>query len=112
MACEKAEELMPSSVILCGDIMNDAVPIIPECDYITIVQTLEHLENPKEVIKKCLTKCNNLVITVPYREKGFKTQEHIITGFDENSFKEFEVIKCETIRKRRNLLTILKGDLS
>jgi len=65
-------------------------------DYILIIETLEHLNNPKKVIKKYLKHCNKLIVTVPYKEKGWK--EHVYS-FNEKSFNDMEEFKRYKIIK-------------
>lgn len=59
-------------------------------DYILLIETLEHVNNPIKVAKKYLKYCNKrMIVTVPCHERGWK--EHVYS-FNENSFdkvKEF-----------------------
>ncbi|UCD20987.1 MAG: methyltransferase domain-containing protein [archaeon] len=67
-------------------------------DYILIIETLEHLKNPKKIVKKYLKSCKILLVSVPYKEKEL-WKEHI-NRFDESSFRDFkELIKRVIFRK-------------
>ena len=60
-------------------------------DYILFIETLEHLNKPKKIIRKYLEFCNEkILVTVPYKEKKWK--EHLYF-FDENSFKDIREFK-------------------
>ena len=60
-------------------------------DYILFIETLEHIEKPKEAIEKYLEYCNKrILVTVPYKELGWK--EHVYY-FDENSFNDIKEFK-------------------
>jgi len=64
------------------DILKDSLN--KKYDYILIVETLEHVNDPLRAVKKYIKYCNKkLIITVPYKEQGWK--EHIYS-FDEKSF--------------------------
>lgn len=66
-------------------------------DYILIIETLEHINNPKKAIKKYLKYYNEkLIVTVPYKERGWK--EHVYS-FDKNSFKDIKEFKKYEIQK-------------
>lgn len=64
---------------LAGDIT-----IIPEVDIIIASNVLEHLDNDIEIAKKLLKNCNQLYVTVPYKEHPLST-EHI-NYYDEDYF--------------------------
>ena len=77
-------------------------------DYILIIETLEHINNPKKAVKKYLKYCNErLIVTVPYKEKGWI--EHVYK-FDTNSFediKEFKKYKIQKIVIRKKMKLII-----
>lgn len=66
-------------------------------DYILFIETLEHVNNPKRIIKKYLKYCKKILVTVPYKEKGWK--EHIYI-FNKDSFKDFKEFKKYSIFKK------------
>ena len=73
------------------DILKDEIP--DAYDYISIIRTLEHFDDPFAVVKKCphATK-NSLIINVPY-DKGkngrlFGVTEHRYF-FDKDTFSNF-----------------------
>jgi len=92
----------------CLDITKQDISSL-KTDYITLLETLEHLDNPMEVVDKCLECCGSLIITVPYKEACKKEELHVYTGFDEDTFKDYDVLWTEIIRNRRNILFVLKG---
>lgn len=59
-------------------------------DYISIVRTLEHLEDPFETLDKCLGASPTVFVSVP-KAGGFCT-EHI-TEFEDNSFDQYDIKK-------------------
>ena len=67
-------------------------------DYILFVETLEHLTNPIKVVRRYMEYCSKkMLVTVPYKERGWK--EHLYS-FDKNSFKKIkEFKKCFVLRK-------------
>jgi len=75
-------------------------------DNIIIVQTLQHLEDPNNVIKKYLDYCKNMIITVPNR-RAIEDKEHL-WRFDENSLDFFSP---RVINKRSHLIFVIKGKL-
>jgi SAM-dependent methyltransferase len=73
------------------DITCDPIPGL--FDYITIVETLEHFDDPFAVIDRCLKNTRRMVIVcVPYRQNLTWTvrwgKEHR-TSFDENTFARY-----------------------
>ncbi len=70
------------------DVLKDSIP--GTFDHITIIQTLEHFDDPFFVVEKCLehTK-NSLIISTPYDQNtSFTFGEHRFS-FDENTFDRF-----------------------
>ena len=59
-----------------------------EFDYITIVRTLEHLENPFGILDKCLEVSPMVFVSVP--KPGTFCTEHI-TEFEDSSFDQYEI---------------------
>jgi SAM-dependent methyltransferase len=73
------------------DILKDPIPQM--YDYILIVQTLEHFDDPFPVVDKCLKHVNNeLIISVPYTPESHgriqEVSEHRYF-FNENIFKDY-----------------------
>lgn len=66
-------------------------------DYILFIETLEHVTNPKKVIRKYLKNCKKMIVTVPYKEKGWK--EHIYS-FEKNSFNDLPSFKKYSIFRK------------
>jgi len=56
-------------------------------DYILMIETLEHLDNPDKIVKKYLKCCKNMIVIVPYNET--ESDEHVYS-FDEDSFSNFK----------------------
>jgi 2-polyprenyl-3-methyl-5-hydroxy-6-metoxy-1,4-benzoquinol methylase len=107
VAIETAAKLYPFLTFKTFDVnVND---FEFDADYILMLEVLEHLEVPKVAIEKCLAKCRHLIITVPYGENGMRDSLHIQTGFIEQDFNCYNVIRMEKFRKDRNLKVLLKG---
>lgn len=90
-AIETAKKIYHDIDFFVFDIYNDTLSKI--YDYITIIETLEHIENPYECIDKCLEKCSKLVISVPYKQTLREDKEHIITDITEKSFSRYNLLK-------------------
>lgn len=78
------------------DVLKDPLP--ETYDFITIVQTLEHFDNPFPIVDKCLNHVrDSVIITVPYKENALLGHaEHRYT-FDEGTFKGYQCkIVCKT----------------
>lgn len=81
------------------DILKQPLP--EKYDFITIVQTLEHFDDPFPVIEKCLDSTRkSLIIIVPFRQlcgkdqdslqgQSFKRSEHRYS-FDRDTFSCFD----------------------
>jgi 2-polyprenyl-3-methyl-5-hydroxy-6-metoxy-1,4-benzoquinol methylase len=75
-------------------------------DYILLIETLEHLKNPKKIIKKYLKYCKQgILVSVPFKEKKL-WKEHI-NRFNEHSFDSFKEFKKYIIIKKPYTGTIL-----
>lgn len=92
---DKAKEKGKKIEYYVSDILKD--PILKSFDYITIIQTLEHIDNPFAVVDKCL-KCTKkaLLISVPYNSKytGPINQRDINEhrySFNEKTFRNYSV---------------------
>jgi len=90
VAIDKAKNLNDKNNYIVLDILKDEIP--EHYDYITIVETLEHFENPFFIVDKCLNKCETLIISVPYTEdyegKIDFVDEHRY-AFNEKTFEEY-----------------------
>ncbi len=64
-AVQSAKKRYPNINFFVLDITKDHIP--KKYDYITIVETLEHITDPFPVVDKCLSNVNkSLIISVPY----------------------------------------------
>lgn len=59
-------------------------------DYISIVRTLEHLENPFSILDKCLRASRKVFVSVP--KPGTFCTEHI-SEFENGSFDQYDIKK-------------------
>jgi trans-aconitate methyltransferase len=85
-ALAKAAEKLPDAVFTVLD-MDACLPDdVPGADTIMIVQTLEHVKYPYEVLAKCLRKCTRLVLTVPPPHNEDKSH---LWAFDQHDFDVF-----------------------
>ena len=84
-------------------------------DYMLLLQTLEHLEDPMFVINKLLKCCTYLIVSVPFEDCLKKDIGHIYSGFTEGSFKDFDLCESKIIERgkpskiRKNLYVKLRG---
>lgn len=76
-------------------------PISEKYDYITIIETLEHFDDPFIVVDKCLKHAKkSLIISVPYHDQkhspkgGINVSEHRRV-FDENTFADYN---CRVVK--------------
>lgn len=75
------------------DILKD--PLHETYDWVIIIQTLEHFDNPFIVIDKCLRHVRNaLIVSVPFRQKLMSSHKIMNRGwhryvFNENTFKNY-----------------------
>ncbi|ADL68448.1 Methyltransferase type 12 [Thermoanaerobacterium thermosaccharolyticum DSM 571] len=58
---------------------------VPKVDVIIASNVLEHLNDDKKIAEELLKKCNDLYITVPYKEVLSSCGEHV-NSYDEHSF--------------------------
>lgn len=82
-AIEKAIQAYPDCKFLCDDFLgsNDA----PQWDIVFSSNTLEHFEQPWEVLKKVATKAKkHIVLLLPFREKEL-IEEHFYSFQHENT---------------------------
>ncbi len=108
---EKAKKIYGGKIrFFVHDVLKDQLD--KDYDYILFVETLEHFENPDRIIKKYLSYCNKMLVTVPYKEGLWK--EHLYQ-FDEHSFnnikelKEYHILK-KGEKDRRIILFIFEND--
>lgn len=74
-------------------------------DYILFIETLEHVDDPKKIVKKYLKYCNEkMFVTVPYKQGLWK--EHVYQ-FDENSFNDLKEFKKYYLHKNNNKTKII-----
>jgi SAM-dependent methyltransferase len=79
------------------DILKEEIP--GEFDYITIIQTLEHFDEPFAVVEKCLRNCRrSLIISVPY-SRDYTGRIRIVDehkyAFNESTFQGYH---CRTVK--------------
>jgi len=90
---EKAKRKTKSVEYLCLDILKGPIP--GEYDYITIIETLEHFDNPFHLLDKCLKHAREaVIISVPYKQRLPIASEHRYM-FDEKTFAKY---RCETVK--------------
>jgi len=70
------------------DLYKDLEPQMPKFDFISIIETLEHLEKPFEIVDRLLANVNTaLYISVPHRENPETSQElEHVTSFEVQDF--------------------------
>lgn len=89
-AIQRASKYSDKSFIL--DISKDEIHSF--YDVIIIAETLEHLENPFDVINKCLSKCYYLVLSLPLNEPKECDAEHIWHDINPDSFSQYTIHSC------------------
>lgn len=72
-------------------------------DYIAIIETLEHFEDPIFVVNKLVNYCRKLIISVPFGEYAKDDPEHIIAGFDLDDFENYNILKNIEDKEKRFL---------
>jgi len=99
---KQAKKLYGSKInFFVHDVYEDSLD--KKYDYILFVETLEHIDNPKKIIKKYLKYCNKkMLVTVPYKEGGKRKWEEHLYYFDEKSFKDIKEFKKYFIFKKFN----------
>jgi len=95
---EKAKQKTRTVKYLVLDILKDELP--EQYDYITIIETLEHFDNPFFVIDKCLNYVKEaIILSTPYSRQTFSTakmdsSEHRYF-FNEDTFSNYN---CRVIK--------------
>ena len=90
---KKAKQKTKNIEYFCLDILKDPIP--GKYDYITIIETLEHFNNPFPILDKCLEHAREaVIISVPYRQKATLVSEHRYM-FHENTFAKY---RRETVK--------------
>jgi len=88
------------------DILKDSIPKV--YDYVIIVHTLEHFDDPLFVVNKCLRAARgSLIINVPYDEdtdrKMFGVTEHRYF-FDKTTFEKFYCRSIEIVDDGKSII--------
>jgi 2-polyprenyl-3-methyl-5-hydroxy-6-metoxy-1,4-benzoquinol methylase len=109
---KKAKELYSEKIrFFVHDVLKDDLD--KDYDYILFVETLEHVDNPKKIIKKYLKNCKKMMVTVPYKEGLWK--EHVYQ-FDEFSFDDIKELKeyhlIDKGEKNRKIILFIFENLS
>jgi len=65
-------------------------------DVIIIAETLEHLENPFDVIDRCLKHCKYLVLSMPLDEPEDCDPEHIWCNIRPEDFIQYDIQRIQT----------------
>jgi 2-polyprenyl-3-methyl-5-hydroxy-6-metoxy-1,4-benzoquinol methylase len=100
---EKAKRKTKGVSYIVFDIYKDEIP--ETYDYITIIETLEHFDDPKPIVDKCLKHCKKaLLISTPYSRKYQGKIEFVDEhryAFNEETFKSYnsEVVKVTDFMK-------------
>lgn len=95
---EKAKQKTKSVQYLVLDILKQPIP--KKYDYITIIQTLEHFDNPFAVVDKCLKHVRkSIIISVPYNQKCSPTKALNVSehrySFNEETFANYN---CRVVK--------------
>jgi len=101
-AIQKATEQYPNIIFFEHDISKDE--LIRSYDYILLLETLEHLDDPISVIEKLLKHCKYLIISVPYKENN-NYNLHVYQNFTKDSFKLFNIIDYKVLFKKVTKVT-------
>lgn len=64
-------------------------------DVIMIAETLEHLENPFDVVDRCLNHCTYLVLSLPLNEPEDCDAEHLWYNINPDSFNNYNIIQTQ-----------------
>lgn len=81
-------------------------------DYILLIETVEHIREPFNVIKKCLKKCKYLIITVPHVIMGRPSAPtHLCDDFKVKDFRQYRVLLQKQFLRNRYLAVMLEGKL-
>ena len=97
-AIQKATEQYPDIAFFEHDISKDK--LTQNYDYILLIQTLEHLDDPIIVIEKLLKHCKCLIISVPYKEEN-ENRYHVYQNFTKESFQSFDIMDYQVFFKRK-----------
>ena len=94
---EKAKEKIKNAQYFIFDILKDPIP--KKYDYITIIETLEHFDNPFAIVDKCLKHVKKtLIISTPYSPeysgRRYVVHEHRYC-FNEKTFENYN---CRVVR--------------
>lgn len=97
LGIEKASARISSVEYMVLDVIREEIP--EQYDYITIIQTLEHFDDPFPVVDKCLRHCRrSLIVSVPYSPdytgKIRIVDEHKY-AFNETTFESY---KCRVVK--------------
>ncbi len=99
VAIAKAKKHSKDIDYIVHDILRDPIP--DKYDYIIIIQTLEHFDDPYVIVDKCLKHAKrSLIITTPCKQNlTINLGEHRF-HFDENTFSKYN---CRTVRETEYL---------
>ncbi len=95
VAIKLAEDIYDNIVFDVFDLYQDTIYKV--FDVILLLETLEHLEDPKAIINKLLCSCQSLIISVPYGKYLKEEKAHIYTDFKKESFEDFEILSSKEI---------------
>lgn len=88
---EKASAKSSDIRYMILDILTDPIP--GEFDYITVVETLEHFDDPYDVLDKCLTHTRrSVIVCVPYKQNlslALRWGKEHRSSFDETTFARY-----------------------
>lgn len=68
---------------------------VGEYDVIIIAETLEHLEDPFNVIDRCLKHCRYLVLSLPFDEPEDCDPEHVWCNIRPEDFIDYDVHRIQ-----------------
>jgi len=103
VAIKLAKDIYENIVFDIFDLYQDT--IYKFFDVILLLETLEHLEDPKAIINKLLCSCQSLIISVPYKKYLKNEKAHLYTDFTRESFEDFEILSSKVIgisKKRKS----------
>lgn len=94
---EKAKEKAKNAQYFIFDILKDPIP--KKYDYITIIETLEHFDNPFAIVDKCLKHVKMaLIISTPYSPE-YSGRRYVVDDhrycFNEKTFENYN---CRVVR--------------
>ena len=86
---EKAHSKNTDINYILLDIVKDPIP--KRYDFITLIETLEHFDDPFIVVDKCLKSVNrSVIITAPYEQNLIFTLGEHRYRFDRNTFSDYD----------------------